>query len=998
MEKQWLNYWKKSLSDGIRANIDITKLLHFEIENFNMNSENIQDVTEINRLFDFEERRINKKKGIVDPQSENWIKIDDILILIAPLKIVPLPEHLVFLRDKSSLYPFWYYAKVNRNGQLSLPDEFFPIFQRKHLEPLADERTEFIFTTVERVDEITSYSKEKYETYSDYISYIEETFKLGTGQLLKEFKYDGYNNISNGIILLPEEDMNAAIGIINLYANIIKDGIVPSLLKKLIALKNSVTKEPIPVKDFINPNDIHLGQMSFGFPLSISQRKSLYTLLENQDKIFAVNGPPGTGKTTLIQSLVANKVVECAINGGNAPIIVACSTNNQAITNIIDSFSNIVEDSGKLEGRWLPEIKGYATYLTSAGRNETELKGINYKKLDGEGLFSKIEQHQYIYRAKEFFLLKVNEYFNLDITSIAEAYTKLQGEIKEIQSNIKKASVLWKDYLKSETVFVTKYLINTRDKEEYFQDGILSVQAFDKDIADLKVLEEKIITYFKNEGFFRKLFCLLRFKSSLANRASELRIILRDSLIEISNGFIFKQSSILELINYKIELSEFIKKACDEWKSWKKKNSVRGNPPRDEDEYLKFETIKVEAQKIKNNIESQPNSFYDELDVTMRHKAFQLAVHYWEGRWLKQVEIDLMDINFTGKGLKSMKNRWNRQAMVTPCFVSTFYMSPKFFNYYMLFGKGEDGRNLYDSPPLYGFIDLLIVDEAGQVSPEVGIATFALAKQAVIVGDIKQIEPVWNVTNKIDIGNLKKEKLIKDYNDPIYEKEYNPKGFLSSTGSIMKIAQNASDYKELQSDEKGIMLTEHRRCYDEIINYCNVLAYKGKLNPLKGKADITNLFPPMYCIDVKGNSIATQSTRYNQNEVDAIVDWLRINKAKIESQYGKIENALGIITPFVGQKNNLKNALKKAGFNTDIMKIGTVHALQGAERSIILFSMVYGPGDSGTMFFDRDNKPNMLNVAVSRAKESFIVFANIEILNKNKKTPSGILANYLTYH
>jgi superfamily I DNA and/or RNA helicase len=49
------------------------------------------------------------------------------------------------------------------------------------------------------------------------------------------------------------------------------------------------------------------------------------------------------------------------------------------------------------------------------------------------------------------------------------------------------------------------------------------------------------------------------------------------------------------------------------------------------------------------------------------------------------------------------------------------------------------------------------------------------------------------------------------------------------------------------------------------------------------------------------------------------------------------------------------------------------------------------------MFFDRDNKPNMLNVAVSRAKDNFIVFANTEILDKKARTPSGILSNHLTY-
>ena len=262
---------------------------------------------------------------------------------------------------------------------------------------------------------------------------------------------------------------------------------------------------------------------------------------------------------------------------------------------------------------------------------------------------------------------------------------------------------------------------------------------------------------------------------------------------------------------------------------------------------------------------------------------------------------------------------------------------------------------------------------------------------------VKQIEPVWNVTNKIDIGNLKECGLIKNYDDLIYEDEFDPKGFLSSTGSIMKMAQNACNYKEIGSEEKGVTLIEHRRCYDEIIKYCNVLAYKNQLRPLRGKANQNTLYPPMFCIHVDGKSTITSTSRYNQNEVAAIIKWLKVNKDRIELKYGKIEEAVGILTPFVGQKNSLRYALKNAGFDTDILKFGTVHALQGAERPIVLFSMVYGEGDSGTMFFDRDNKPNMLNVAVSRAKDNFIVFANTRIFDKKAKTPSGILSNHLTY-
>lgn len=157
--------------------------------------------------------------------------------------------------------------------------------------------------------------------------------------------------------------------------------------------------------------------------------------------------------------------------------------------------------------------------------------------------------------------------------------------------------------------------------------------------------------------------------------------------------------------------------------------------------------------------------------------------------------------------------------------------------------------------------------------------------------------------------------------------------------------------------------------------------------PLKGKAKSDLLFPPMYCIHVEGNSSIINTSRQNQNEVKAIVNWLVENKCKIEEKYEKVENVIGIITPFVGQKKSLKFALKNAGFDIDTLKLGTIHALQEAERPIILFSIVYGKGDSRTMFFERDNKPNMLNVAVSRAKDNFIVFANTKILDKKSKNP-----------
>jgi len=979
---KWIEYWKKSLIDSLKTDIDITKQKHIEIENFDINEPIISDLKQLNYFIDFEEKLLNKKKEISKTDIENWIKIDKVEVLISPFKLIEEQQYNTF---KKSKFPFWFFAKINRNGELNLPDEIIPFFQRKYLEPQADERNEFIFSSVDKVNEHLNIKREELDNYSLYIDYIKTTFKNVVNQDIEHYNCDNHKTLNSAIILIPNEQIGASIGIIELYEKILKEKQLPDLLKELININNETENEPLEVIDFIKANHLHLGQMGYEFPISISQRKSFYTFLNSKDKVFAINGPPGTGKTTLLQSIVANKFVESAIEGKKPPIILACSTNNQAVTNIIESFSKSNTKSGNLEGRWIPNINGYATYLPASGKKESELNGINYKKLSGEGLFNKIENQSFLMEAQSFYLEKSENYFNESLR-ISEVISKIQNELKDIKNSLADSSIKWQNYLKLEHLFKSLKLEN---ENEFYVNNLISNKELEKVIISIEKTEISIINHFNSESLFRKLFCFIGIKSSLRARTNEIKILIRNTIIE-KEVTEYSKDSILELLSSKNDKIRRIVASITEWKNWKDKNSIVGNPPKDSDEYWKYEMLKIK-KKVK------PNCFYDELDVNLRHRAFQFSIHYWEGRYLEQLKTDLNDVNFEKKGCLTVINRWNRQAMLTPCFVSTFYMAPKFFSYYKFLQKDTNGKPVFDNPALFNFIDLLLVDESGQVTPEVGTAIFSLAKQSVVVGDVKQIEPVWSISNKIDIGNLKKCTLIKNYNDTVFETKYDPKGFLASSGSIMKMAQNASNYKEKNLEEKGVILQEHRRCYDEIINYCNNLAYNGLLIPLKGKSGTDLLFPPMYCIDVDSNSITNNSSRQNKKEAEFLVNWLLENKSKIEEKYASIEESVGIITPFTGQKFILKNLLKKNGFNINKLKMGTVHTLQGAERSIILFSMVYGDGDSGTMFFDRDNKPNMLNVAVSRAKDNFIVFANTKILDKNKKTPSGILANHLTY-
>lgn len=986
--QQWLQYWKKSLLDSMKTDVDLSKSAYvIEIEDFNIKLPQVRLTDQVKELIDKEEERINAKKNIKDRQNEKWLTLDSVEVLISPFQLSALPEHGVFTRDKKPFFPFWYYATLTRSGELKVPENTTPIIARKYLTPIASENVEYTISSIEAVDQASPVEKEQIENYTDYITYILDFFKIVAEQDLYRYQTDFFKTLHIAHITVPEEEIGAAISIIHLYNKLLSLPEQPPLLSEFIRLENPGTQHPLLTHKWLSVNARHLGQMHSNFPLSFSQRKGLYTLLDGRDRIFAVNGPPGTGKTTFLQSIVANEMANSALQNKNHPhIIVACSANNQAVTNIIDSFTQ----GGNNENiRWLPDVKGYATYLPAATKPAEKLTGINYLKTDGEGIFSYVESPEYIAFAQEVYLERANNYLGTTYQHPGEVAEALQKQLKESYTSLGTATKLWGEYEKAISIFDSEYQTSFSDLTTAMnEDGTLNTTFIKSCISQLQVLEGKIIENFRKESFFRRLGCWLKLKHSLNNRKAELRILYRNVSLntDILPRLIYNQSELLEQTTRLIEAGQKILKATEHWCNWKSDTGIKTNPP-------------SSTPKEKN-----PTSFFDELDIQLRYPAFVCALHYWEARWLEAMEqfLRLTPEEQNKRGQEASKERWYRRAMLTPCFVSTFYMTPKFFTYSKYLGKDNQENPLFNNEPLLDFIDTLIVDEAGQVPPEIGIANLALAKQTIVVGDIKQIEPVWNVTAKIDLGNLKEADLIKDYTDPICEKEYLPKGFLASSGSLMQMAQNACRRKEGHCPERGVTLVEHRRCYDEIIRYCNELAYHGILCPLRGKAPNDNLFPPMYCIPVEGQSEVHNTMRWNVMEIEAICNWLTNNRESIIQRYAKqkndsIEDFVGIITPFVGQKNHLQKALRKCGFNVSRMKLGTVHALQGAERPIVLFSMVYGPGDCGTMFFDRNNKPNLLNVAVSRAKDSFIVFANPGILNSKANTPSGVLARHLVY-
>ena len=183
-----------------------------------------------------------------------------------------------------------------------------------------------------------------------------------------------------------------------------------------------------------------------------------------------------------------------------------------------------------------------------------------------------------------------------------------------------------------------------------------------------------------------------------------------------------------------------------------------------------------------------------------------------------------------------------------------------------------------------------------------------------MVGDEEQIPPVWEIKTDMDVTLATLNNVISNASEYELLQE---NGMNCAESSIMRIAAMACRFRK--DGSRGLFLSEHRRCYDEIIDYCNKLVYQGKLKPCRGsirhddKNTLKSEFPAMghFPIEVE-SSEKRGSSRFNKEEAQQIVQWIATHADKIQSTYpkeGGIENLIGVITPFQGAGSCYKKKL-----------------------------------------------------------------------------------------
>jgi superfamily I DNA and/or RNA helicase len=171
----------------------------------------------------------------------------------------------------------------------------------------------------------------------------------------------------------------------------------------------------------------------------------------------------------------------------------------------------------------------------------------------------------------------------------------------------------------------------------------------------------------------------------------------------------------------------------------------------------------------------------------------------------------------------------------------------------------------------------------------------------------------------------------------------------------------------------GIILRNHYRCTPPIIQFCSP-NYPGGLQILSNY-DQTTTVKHLLAYHVEGSHL----NHTNPEEIDAVETAIAsLLKQGYDLGVADKSKTIGVMSPFSQQANALRYRLTKRWQNFSWDDIGTVHTFQGGEKAAIIFSPYQCHKEHSFWFLNR--KPNLLNTAVSRARELFVLVGNLREL------------------
>ena len=285
--------------------------------------------------------------------------------------------------------------------------------------------------------------------------------------------------------------------------------------------------------------------------------------------------------------------------------------------------------------------------------------------------------------------------------------------------------------------------------------------------------------------------------------------------------------------------------------------------------------------------------------------------------------------------------------------------------------------------------DIVIFDEASQITTWDAIGAIARGKQSIIVGDPKQLPPTNFFGRSDDEGDDELEYHERDLPSILDE---------ASTAGL-KLHQLNWHYRS--RDEDLIAFSNHHYYGQRLVTF-----------PSPRTDSQAVQFHAVEGIYARGKG------RTNEIEARAVVDFIleRLEDWLLRPEEKRL--SIGVITFNALQQELILDLLDDARstrphlewfFSDDReepVMVKNLENVQGDERDVMVFSITFGPDAAGKIAMDfgavnREGGEKRLNVAVTRAKSEFHVFSSISAedidLRRTKSLGVQHLKNYLDY-
>lgn len=746
------------------------------------------------------------------------------------------------------------------------------------------------------------------------------------------------------------------------------------------------------------------------FPLVYSQQVAVnlaLSELSTSSGIMSVNGPPGTGKTTLLKDIIASVVTQRAIKlcqfddplrafGGKTtafrskektqyyyPLhpslhgfgIAVASSNNGAVENVVEEFP--VADDVDRESTQRDSI------FTSLA---TELLGKEAWSLISATLGKKANRNKFV--AGFWFDPKPATQTQpkgrpLDPEGNVEPPYEDEQPYPRARTRLQSSTLTTADWKASVKAFQAalnreKTLRDHRDK---LHSGILSQLRLEKEREQQTAKRDH-----RNEAFLSAKKEAQNLSADLNHLRVELKIASdrMDRVKQEEPGAfwylihrIWKldrirtwQRDIANAEDAALAVSQRISAA--ETQNSKAKYHYDYTADELKQSQAALEGIERKIRSIKKALgayqQAHPVAFPDmrrlNSDVAYREKSAPFADAEWEQARVA-VFIAALDLHETFLQVAKQKAITNLSFAIdlikgsvpkdipNDAAVSawdTFFMlvplvSSTFASFHRQFGHlGQEG------------LGWLLIDEAGQAAPQQAVPALWRSRRAVVVGDPLQLTPIVSAPFSLQ------ESLRQPWQ---VAAKWAPG--LPSAQSLADAASRYGSY--IGKLWVGAPLLVHRRCDEPMFSVCNRIAYNDDM--VHGKP-------------VSAGADGLQSEWRDVRGTEATEHWLReegdaLDELLIELRRKGVDPAdIFLISPFRTVVNEL---YKRANGDFSKMQAGTIHTVQGKEAKVVILVLGGNPGRQGAKQWASE-APNLLNVAASRAKKHLYIIGNREEWSK----------------